>query len=139
MPNKTNKAYGPSKKERNTRQKETVRAAFCGMRNHPTAQMVYEEAVKLDRSIGRATVYRILNSFVESGAAVRVPVSDGADRFDITLTPHAHARCRVCGAVFDVELCGEMPKAKETGRFEIESCAVLFSGLCRECKKVKNA
>ncbi len=120
---------------RNTRQKDIVRSVFADMRNHPTADMVYDEVSKQCPSIGRATVYRILNSFVECGIAIKVPISDGADRFDITVCPHNHVKCRICGDVADVMTEEALPRVSESFGFLIEQGSVLYTGLCPECRK----
>lgn len=126
------------KQRRNTRQKETVRRVFSAMRNHPTADMVCDEVAKQDPSIGRATVYRILNSYLEEGYAIKVPVYDGADRYDITVWPHDHAKCRLCGSVIDVKTQGELPSVSDESSFLVEGGAVLYYGTCRECsQKIK--
>lgn len=124
-----------AKATRNTHQKETVWRVFSAMRNHPTAEMVCDEVAKADPKIGRATVYRILNSYVSSGTAIKVPVYDGADRYDITVMPHSHAKCRICGSVLDVSTSGVLPAVKEENGFIIEGGAVLYYGKCRECSK----
>lgn len=126
------------KSERNTHQKQTVREVFASLRNHPTAEMVCAEVARRDPRIGRATVYRILNALVESGQAIKVPVYDGADRFDITVVPHSHAKCRLCGAVVDVETCGALPPLCEGSGFLAEGGAVLYYGVCRECSNKRN-
>ena len=123
----------PVKPTRNTRQKEIVRKVFEAMRNHPPAEMVCDEVAKTAPSIGRATVYRILNSYVSNGTAIKVPVYDGADRYDITVMPHSHARCRSCGNVLDVTTSGVLPTVREDSGFIIEGGAVLYYGVCREC------
>lgn len=122
------------KAKRNTRQKQIVRSVFEGMRNHPTADMVCAEVAKVDPTIGRATVYRLLSSYVEEGSAIRVPVHDGADRFDITVLPHDHAKCLYCGKVLDVTVEGELPRVKDDG-FLVQGGAVLYYGVCRECSQ----
>ena len=122
------------KAERNTRQKETVKRVFCAMRNHPTADMVYEMVEADTPGIGRATVYRILNLFVKNGIAIKVPITDGADRYDITVVPHSHAKCRRCGAVIDVETDGLLPKVTKDNGFQIEGGSVQYYGLCPDCK-----
>ena len=124
--------------ERNTRQKELVREVFKNMLTHPTAEEVCSEVSKVYPGIGRATVYRILGSMVKSGDALKVPVYDGADRFDITTRPHSHAKCRICGRISDVfdETDGAMtfPDKKETSDgFKIETGVLLYYGICREC------
>lgn len=127
-------AIKPVKAERNTKQKDTIRKVFERMRNHPTADMIYEAVIKEDAAIGRATVYRVLNSYVRNGTALKIPVYDGADRFDITLYPHSHAKCRCCGAVEDVVSSAELPLVDDSKGFVIEGGAVLYYGLCFECK-----
>ncbi len=119
---------------RNTRQKDIVRSVFAEMRDHPTADMVYDEVCKQSPKIGRATVYRILNSFVDTGFAIKVPISDGADRFDITVYPHSHVKCRGCGYVADVMTDGTLPGVSDSSGFLIEYGSVLYSGLCPKCK-----
>ena len=124
--------YSP-KAPRNTHQKEVVWRVFSAMRNHPTAEMVCDEVAQVDPSVGRATVYRILNSYVSNGTAIKVPVYDGADRYDITVMPHSHAKCRICGSVLDVSTSGNIPSVKDESGFLVEGGAVLYYGVCREC------
>ncbi len=78
----------------------------------------------------------------DDGALLRIPVSDGEDRFDVTCHPHSHAVCRICGAVDDVWLDDIDIYGHITGAsgFTIESERIEFVGLCRTCgEKVKNA
>ena len=119
---------------RNTWQKKAVYGVFCSMKNHPTAEMVCDKVAIEFPSIGRATVYRILNSFVDTGKAIKVPVCDGADRFDITTFPHSHAKCRVCGNVFDINVKTVMPETDDPCGFKVESVAVLYLGVCHNCQ-----
>lgn len=129
------------KSERNTKQKESVKSVFSKMRNHPTAEMVCDAVSEEYPDIGRATVYRVLNSFVKNGYAIKIPVYDGADRYDITVRPHSHAKCRVCGAVADIMSGGELvtdpvvSKVIEENGFLIEGCTTLYYGVCAECGK----
>ena len=97
------------KSERNTKQKRTVISVFNAMRNHPSAEMVCDEVRLVDPSIGRATVYRVLNSLVEKGLAIKVPIDDGSFRYDITVRQHSHAKCRICGEVSDIVTDGLYP------------------------------
>ena len=122
-------------KPRNTKQKETVFTVFSMMKNHPTAEMVCDEVAKADPTIGRATVYRVLNSLVQNGIAIKVPVYDGADRFDITVKPHSHAKCRVCGGVIDITAEQKLPEVTESFGFVIEGGAVLYYGCCAKCSE----
>lgn len=122
--------------ERNTRQKETVRRIFMAMRTHPTAESVVEEVQKYDPSIGRATVYRILTSMAKHGDILKIPVSDGADRFDFNTSPHSHVKCELCGAVDDVftaEPDDDIPEIIDCRGYTILKKTVLYYGLCPKC------
>ncbi len=122
------------KNVRNTRQKDIVRSVFANMRNHPTAEMVYDEVCKHNPGVGRATVYRILNGFVYNGYAIRVPITDGADRFDITVRPHSHVKCKSCGEVADVVTDEALPEVKDSCGYLIDGGTVLYTGLCQNCR-----
>lgn len=63
--------------QRNTLQKEIVKRTVKGMRNHPSAQEVYNEVLRHYPGISKATVYRILNLLSESGEILRVKNPDG--------------------------------------------------------------
>ena len=124
--------------ERNTRQKEKVREVFMKMRTHPTAESVVEAVRLEDPTIGRATVYRILAAMAKHGEILKVPVSDGADRYDFTVTPHSHVKCDVCGAVddvFTVEPDETIPPIRDARGFTITRKTVLYYGLCPDCAK----
>lgn len=125
------------KTERSTKQKRTVTAVFEGLRNHPSAEMVCDEVKKVDPTIGRATVYRVLNSLVEKGLAIRVPIDDGSFRYDITVKDHSHAKCKICGAVCDVVTDSLYPTVIDGFGFEADSAMVLFFGYCQKCKNKK--
>ena len=108
------------------------------MRTHPTAESVVDEVRQADPSIGRATVYRALAWMTERGEILRVPVSDGADRFDFTITPHDHVKCEICGAVddvFTVEPTNFIPPIRDSRGFRITRKTVLYFGICPKCDK----
>ena len=127
--------------ERNTRQKETVRRVFMEMRDHPTAETVVEAVRGADPSIGRATVYRVLASMARSGDILRVPVADGADRFDFTLRPHSHIKCDRCGAVGDVfteQPDDAIPSIQSCDGYRIDRRTVLYYGICPKCAEAQD-
>ena len=126
--------------ERKTVQKELIYAALAALGNHPTADQVYEYVHSAHPSVSRATVYRVLRQMAENGQAEKVGMLNGADRFDHNVYPHCHARCDICGKVFDVPLVKPplehvLPTYDE--EYEIRDYSILFSGLCSECKKKK--
>ena len=88
---------------RNTRQKQMVYEALTRL-DHPTATQVYECVHAEHPTVSRGTVFRVLGGFAEGGQVRRVTIFGSDTRYDHTLAPHAHGRCRVCGGVCDVFL-----------------------------------
>lgn len=121
---------------RNTIQRTLVLDAVRSLRNHPTSADVYDVVSRKHPNISRATVYRNLGVLAARGDVLRVEVPGGADRYDFRNDPHYHARCRVCGAVVDVEApeaarlpgCAQVPDG-----FIVEGHQVMFSGVCAQC------
>ena len=74
------------------------------LRDHPTADMVYEEVVREYPGISKATVYRNLNPMAKLGQIQKVQIPNSEDRYDFNLEKHYHFRCRGCGKVFDMKL-----------------------------------
>ena len=89
--------------KRNTIQRQLVIAAVRFLANHPTAEEVYDRITMEYPDISKGTVYRNLNSLVESGLLSKVSVPSGADRFDHILARHYHIKCTECGKFMNVE------------------------------------
>ena len=89
---------------RNTIQKDLVRNTVYEMRRHVTANEVYEFVKEFCPTIGKGTVYRNLDILVEEGNLRKVEVSDGPNRFDLTLKNHYHVRCVNYGEISDVDM-----------------------------------
>lgn len=58
--------------KRNTIQKEIIHQTLCGMHNHPTAAMVYDQVHLGHPTISRSTVYRVLGQLAEEGRVLRL-------------------------------------------------------------------
>ena len=65
---------------RNTLQKDIILRAVNKLRDHPTADMVYEEVVREYPRISKATVYRNLNQMAKLGQIHKVQIPNSADR-----------------------------------------------------------
>ena len=73
--------------KRNTIQRQLVIAAVRFLADHPTAEEVYDRITMEYPDISKGTVYRNLNSLVESGLLSKVSVPSGADRFECGQLP----------------------------------------------------
>lgn len=74
------------------------------LRDHASAEEVYEEITKEFPTISRGTVYRNLNRLSEMGEIQKRELPGGADGFDHRCDDHYHARCTRCGRIFDVDM-----------------------------------
>ena len=129
--------------KRNTIQRQLVIAAVRFLADHPTAEEVYDRITMEYPDISKGTVYRNLNSLVESGLLGKVSVPSGADRFDQSLARHYHIKCTQCGKFMNVENFDyfhdlDDKLATATG-FKMEHHDIVFSGLCPECQKHQGA
>ncbi len=124
--------------ERQTKQKTIIYEGLKTL-NHPTATEVYEWVHERAPQISRATVFRVLGGFAESGKALELKMAGSDTRYDFFTERHCHAHCRKCGKVEDVWLCSAIPKvqAKEVENFTVEDFTIEFTGVCKDCKRDK--
>lgn len=125
-------------KNRNTLQRRLVLETVRRMRNHPTAEEIYLAIAAENPLISKATVYRNLKLLSEQGESLRIPIPDGADRFDFNVAPHYHVKCRICNQVSDVDMPYQAElydQIADTKGFRMESHQILFIGVCSECQK----
>lgn len=121
---------------RNTIQRALVLEAVRSLHNHPTSADVYEVVREKHPNISRATVYRNLGVLASRGEVLRVEVPNGADRYDFLNKPHYHAKCRVCGGVFDIDLPYQddiVARVEDAHGFSIEEHEIIFGGVCADC------
>ncbi len=88
--------------KRNTMQKKLILDAVFHLKNHPTADDVYQFILSAHPNISKATVYRNLAGLAKDNQIRHIQVFDGADRFDYNYEkPHNHIMCTHCGAFCD--------------------------------------
>ncbi|MEA4911689.1 MAG: transcriptional repressor [Oscillospiraceae bacterium] len=122
---------------RSTVQRRLVLETVRRLRDHATADEVYDAIKKEHPSVSRATVYRNLNLLAQSGEIKRVEVPNGADRFDHRTQNHYHAECLRCGKLIDVDM--EYMESLENRiadpkGFEYLGHDILFKGFCEDCR-----
>lgn len=112
------------------------RAIICkyleGNKTHPTVDDIYNHVKKRLPQISKKTVYSNL-SFLSLNRIIKELNIKGVRRYEPNLKPHAHAICRVCGKIIDLESVEyiENPKIKD---FILESTSLTYYGVCKKCK-----
>ena len=90
---------------RGTLQRELILDEFLKREEHTTAEDLYEIVKHRDRTIGQATVYRVLKLLCESGLAREVEFGDGVMRYEHHYghAHHDHLVCTRCGSIEEFE------------------------------------
>ncbi|MGD9607731.1 MAG: Fur family transcriptional regulator, partial [Leucobacter sp.] len=91
--------------QRNTPQREAVRAALAEARGFVSAQRLHEMLRGEGSKIGLATVYRSLAALAQAGEADSLQSPDGENLFRSCETRghHHHLICRSCGETRELE------------------------------------
>ncbi|MCD8372478.1 MAG: transcriptional repressor [Clostridia bacterium] len=124
------------KAQRTTTQKRIIYDALVKA-GHPTATELYEIVHQDNEHISKATVFRVLSQYADNGDIRRLSIRGSDERFDATMTSHAHMRCVRCGKIVDV-MSPELESvlaAKSVQGFEVYSAELEYAGLCEECKQ----
>ena len=119
-----------------SRQREAIKSFLMTRKDHPTADVVYENVRKEFPNISLGTVYRNLTLLSDMGELLRLRVGDGMDHFDATTEPHYHFICHKCGNVIDLEMdsiesINDIAGANFGGK--VEGHVAYFYGSCDTC------
>ena len=119
-----------------SRQREAILNFLMTRKDHPTADVIYDNIRKAQPNISLGTVYRNLSLLAEIGEIQRLTTGDGKDHFDGNAMPHDHFVCRMCNSVIDVNgsVDHKLDKAaNKTFDGEIEGHTTIYYGKCRNC------
>ncbi len=86
-----------------TPQRIAVLAAVWKLNHHPTAEKVIEYIKKNHPNISVGTVYKVLDSFVESKLLQKVKTENGVMRYDHLQTSHHHLYCKETDRIEDYQ------------------------------------
>jgi Fur family transcriptional regulator, ferric uptake regulator len=127
-------------KQRATKQGEAVRDALSAVGGFRSAQDVYAALRTAGDSVGLSTVYRHLQSLVDTGVVDVIHTPDGEATYrycgDSGDGHHHHLVCRRCGRTQEVEgrvverWAGEI--AEQHGYVDVDHTVEVF-GVCAVC------
>jgi len=123
--------------QRVTSQRLVIHRALAARPQHLTAEQVHAAVSERLPGTSLPTVYATLELFEQLGLARRLSTGMGPVLFDSRTAPHAHAVCRTCGSVLDVDLsapAGALERAR-TGGFAPDQAEVVVWGTCRACRR----
>lgn len=107
---------------------------------HLSAEEVAGEVTAQGRKVGTATVYRTIDTLLESGLIVERDFGEGFRRFEPArdIPHHEHLVCSVCGKVeeFRDERLERMTTiVAESRGFARQSHRLVIHGICRDCQR----
>lgn len=127
--------------ERNTRQKDAIRAALSRSDEFVSAQDLHRRLEDEGAKVGLATVYRQLGALADSGEADTVRL-DGQQLFRLCGDDghHHHLVCRSCGRTVEIESPSETWLKGEAAKhgFTLERHTLEVFGLCPDCRPDSN-
>ena len=124
-----------------TRQRRIILEELRQLRNHPTADDLYEIVRKRLPRISLGTVYRNLDMLSRTGAILRIEMGGAQYRFDGNPLPHSHVRCRECGRVADVDvppMQASLPPPELACGYQVTGLRMEFVGTCPECRESRD-
>ncbi len=125
-----------SRGQRVTSQRMVIHRALAVRDQHLSAEQVHDAVSDSLPGTSLPTVYATLELFERLGLVRRVSVGSGPVLFDSRLAPHAHAICRHCGALADVDEA-EVPattiQAAARSGFRVDHAQVIVWGTCATC------
>ncbi|HEX7406423.1 MAG TPA: transcriptional repressor [Candidatus Binatia bacterium] len=120
-----------------TVQRRVILQALASRDDHPTPDQILEQVRARLPEVSRTTVYRVLDTLVNLGLAVKICSPGTSARFDPKTHRHHHLVCLQCEKVIDFEAPAlnslPLPDAKAHA-FDIHDYSVHFRGLCAACK-----
>lgn len=126
---------------RNTRPRRLIaeRLATCAAQGVDfTADDLWHELLDVEPSLGRATVFRAIETLVNLKLLDRVTFADGTHRYRVcSAAHHHHLTCVSCHRVVEIEACVPMERFRaiaSRNNFALEGHALELYGRCAECR-----
>jgi Fur family ferric uptake transcriptional regulator len=123
-----------------TAQRLAIAEVLLTSEHHLSAEEVAKEVSARGRSAGTATVYRTIDTLLESGLLVERDFGEGFRRFEPArdVPNHEHLVCTQCGKVeeFRDERLERMTTiVAESRGFARQRHRLVIHGICRDCQR----
>jgi Fur family peroxide stress response transcriptional regulator len=103
---------------------------------HLTAEDVYDHIKKEFPTMSLATVYSVLEVFVQKNLIKEIRIDFYKSRFESRVDRHHHFFCTRCFSIFDIDIppCPALQRNIINGHV-IETLQGYFYGTCKNCMK----
>ncbi len=114
-------------------QRVRIYETLAGTKTHPPVDWIYRRLKGELPTLSRTTVYNTLGAFIEAGLAKPIYIEGEETRYDADMSDHGHARCRVCGGVFDFPIPAGTLTVEAPNGFRTEEVQLNCIGVCAAC------
>jgi Fur family ferric uptake transcriptional regulator len=119
---------------RSTRQRRAIRRVLEASGRPLSPREILAGAHRLAPTLGVATVYRTVRTFLDDGLLVRVELPGESVRYERAgKQHHHHFHCRGCDRLFEIEGCRAMVRPRAPKGFVVEDHELVFYGRCAAC------
>ncbi|MDF1535103.1 MAG: Fur family transcriptional regulator [bacterium] len=120
-----------------TPQRVSIFKLLQGNRDHPSAEDIYRQVLKVHPAISFTTVYKTLQTLRDMGELQELTINPERAHYDPATWEHVHTFCRSCRSICDLDDGHESnltPFIAEAGSFEVHHVQIHLVGLCGECR-----
>ena len=125
-------------KMRNSTTRNSIYQYLCGTKEHPSAEMIYNDLKGDLPNLSLGTVYRNLKQLEEIGRVIRVTSVDNHERYDANCEDHVHLVCERCGRVIDImdaDINAAKAACNVSGGAKIKHIHIVLNGTCESCSE----
>ncbi len=126
-----------------TSQRVAVLCMLISAENPLTGTCIFNTISMGHQKVNKATVYRILSSFMDKSIIRRIPTGEGTNYYEMACRHnpvHAHFYCRLCKKMFCLEpltLSQAWEWVANPDGFKIEDLNLNITGICNHCQEEK--
>ncbi len=124
--------------KRHSRQRDVILEEVCRIRNHPSAQEIFDRVRRRLPKISLGTVYRNLEQLAAHGLIRKLELPGNQRRFDGDVSEHYHIRCLRCGRVEDLPALPWAPLDQlpaDFTEYTVVGYRLELLGLCPACRE----
>lgn len=121
-----------------TPQRLAIYNVLVNTKEHPSAEMIFNELQPVYPTMSLATVYKTVEILRELGMVQMLNVGEDSFRYDAIVETHPHICCMGCGRVDDLEGIDSVEFVKSVKArtpYKITGQQFYFYGYCPECQK----
>jgi len=120
-----------------TPQRLAIYKVLANTKDHPSADMIFNQLQPLYPTMSLATVYKTVDILQEIGLVQILNTGEDSFRYDADVSSHSHVRCLHCGRVDDFHGVDSSEFVREVSRqteYRLTGQQFYFYGVCPECQ-----